>query len=305
MTVPRFSRAGAAASGICVRPEKAALARSAGRWETPAQAMGLQSGHAPRSRAGAGRPVGAAPGASTAAARVDNSRPIHSASPRTPDALDVQLQRAVLQRVFQHKGRKQKAATFGKGSTPPNIQGAKTADLQKLADDDHDYGAIEKKSDVDAALLVYATNHPVVVVKTPLDEAQLGNVTVLDVPAFSRNTRVTFQVDWLQGKHDQPFMRAESDVAPRGMDGTQMRRSLEQYADLARGVPTALARQHMARILAKGEEVAHDFSIMGTKQSDGLYYEISGKWQSLGGNNRHVLIYYHCFPPEKDEAKWS
>jgi hypothetical protein len=43
---------------------------------------------------------------------------------------------------------------------------------------------------------------------------------------------------------------------------------------------------------------------MLTTQSDGLNYEISAKWQDLGGGKKHLLVYYHCFPPEKDEAKW-
>jgi hypothetical protein len=75
-----------------------------------------------------------------------------------------------------------------------------------------------------------------------------------------------------------------------------MRLTLDQYAALARGVPSQLTGARMTKILAKPEEVALDFSVMDSKQSDGYYYEISAKWQNLGGVRRHVLVYYHCFP---------
>jgi hypothetical protein len=261
--------------------------------------------------------------ASAAAAGAVGHRPSGSTNRRGADVLQVQLQRAVsqraaaavptdplsiaaparpadvsgrLQRSFEHQGKKRIAATIGKGADLPRIQGAKEADLRKLADDDHDYGALESKDDVDAALVTYATKHPVVVTKTPLEEQQGGNVTVLDVPNFRRNARATFQLDWLQGKHDQPFMREHSSLKPRKSDGSQMRLTLDQYAALARGVPSQLTGERMTKILAKPEEVALDFSVMDSKQSDGYYYEISAKWQNLGGVRRHVLVYYHCFP---------
>jgi hypothetical protein len=216
----------------------------------------------------------------------------------------------LLQRTFTQQGRRRNPSTYGPGSELPRIQGVKPAELKSLADDEYDYGAIENKSDFALAWAVYQTRHTKQVEVLPLDEEQDGNVTLLDLPAvdqtaFAGTVRMTLQLDWLQGKHDQPFMLENSSRSPRKSADNQMRRSLGQYQGLARGAPLALAQARLAEIFAKRERVPLDFSVMATKQSDDLYYEISATWATVGPSARHVLVYYHCFPDEKDQKKFG
>jgi hypothetical protein len=116
---------------------------------------------------------------------------------------------------------------------------------------------------------------------------------------------MTFQLDWLQGKHDQPFMRENSDAAPRKSADNQMRLSLSQYQGLAIGAPLAMAKERLAEIFAKQERAPFDFSVMAKKQSDDLYYEISATWATVGPGARHVLVYYHCFPDTEDQKRFG
>jgi hypothetical protein len=216
----------------------------------------------------------------------------------------------LLQRTFTQQGKRRNATTYGPGSELPKIQGVKPAELRLLADDGHDYGAIEDKNAFALAWALYQTRHTKQVEVLPLDEEQDGNVTLLDLPAvdqtaFAGTVRMTFQLDWLQGKHDQPFMLENSSRAPRKSGENQMRQSLGEYQGLARGAPQALAQARLAQIFAKRERVPLDFSVMDTKQSDDLYYEISATWATVGPAARHVLVYYHCFPDEKDQKKFG
>jgi hypothetical protein len=210
--------------------------------------------------------------------------------------------------VFQHAGKKRTPAPIDGRSALPSIQSVKPTDLALLAADTYDYGRLETLGEVQAAMVVYAGRHRKVEDAVPLDQVKIGHVTVWDSDEFAQEevdvpVRVTFQLDWFQGKHDQPFMRANSEADPRDMDGTQMRRGLGQYATLAQGVPAALTSARMAQIFARPENTAYDFAVMGTMQSDGLYYEISAMW-ATAGPGRHVLVYYHCYPDRKNERKW-
>jgi hypothetical protein len=185
-------------------PQRRAPARKRSVAATPApgSTVGVGSEFAPlavRPRAAdalAGQLQRAVAGRAAASAALD---PL-PAGPRMPLVGAAQAAPGSLQRVFSHKGRKQKAASFGKDDAMPTIQGASKGDLLKLATDEHDYGQLENKAEVAEAMTEYARRHPVVAEKTPLDESQVGNVTVLEVPAFRRNLRATFQLDWLQGK---------------------------------------------------------------------------------------------------------
>ena len=116
---------------------------------------------------------------------------------------------------------------------------------------------------------------------------------------------MTLQLDWLQGKHDGPFMAENSSEEPRKGGDTQMRRSLGEYQGLASGVPMTLATERLADIFANPERTPLDFSVMDSKQSDDLYYEISAKWATTAPGERHVLVYYHCFPDAKDQKKFG
>ena len=217
----------------------------------------------------------------------------------------------VVQRSFQHKGKKKKAETCGpKSVVLPTIHGVSAVNLKALADDQHDYGVIENKQGFDLAWAVYQQRHQRQAEVVPLDQEQVGNVTVLDEEEvgqvlFPGTVRMTFQLDWLQGKHDTPFMQANSTVTPRTMQDTQMRLSLDQYSRLAGVVPMALAMAQLGAIFAKQERTPLNFSVMGAKQADDLYYEISAVWATTGPAERHVLVYYHCFPDKKDQKNFG
>jgi hypothetical protein len=213
----------------------------------------------------------------------------------------------LLQRVFTQQGGKK---TFGPGSKLPTIHGVKPDQLRLLADDPHPYGEIKDKNAFDNAWDDYQRRHPKQVEVIPLEQEQEGNVTLVDLPtveqtAFAGTVRMTLQLDWLQGKHDQPFMLENSSKSPRKSAENQMRQSLAQYQALARGAPLALAQARLADIFAKGERKPLDFSVMATKQSDDLYYEISATWATVGPSARHVLVYYHCFPDAKDQRRFG
>ena len=217
----------------------------------------------------------------------------------------------VAQRTFEYKGRKKKAEEYGPESgTLPKIHGVSATDLKALADDDHAYGAIESKQQFEQAWEVYQQRHEKQADVLPLDQVQEGNVTVLDVDDVEQNlfagtVKMTLQLDWLQGKHDTPFMKVNSSIAPRKMQDTQIRLSFGQYEGLASDVPLGLAKERLASIFGKSERVPFDFSVMGTKQSDGLYYEISAMWATTSPQERHVLVYYHCFPEKQDQKKFG
>jgi len=215
-----------------------------------------------------------------------------------------------VQRTFDHKGRRRVATTYGPKAALPTIQGVSATELRLLADDAHDYKAIENKQQFDVAWAAYQLSHTKQAEIVPLDEEQTGNVTVHNVAAveqtlFAGTVRMTLQLDWLQGKHDGPFMAKNAEGERRKMGDNQMRRSLGQYQALARGAPLELAGARLADIFAKPERAKLDFSVMGTKQSDGLYYEISATWATTAPGARHVLVYYHCFPDEKDQKKFG
>ena len=216
----------------------------------------------------------------------------------------------LVQRTFTHKGKKKDPVTYKAKDQPPTIHGVSDADLRKLADDAHDYGAIENKAAFALAWAVYQQRHAKQAAVVPLEQEQGGNVTLRDLDeveqtAFAGTVRMTLQLDWLQGKHDGPFMAKTSTETPRKQGDNQMRQSLSQYQALADGVPLELATARLAQIFAKAERVPFDFSVMDTQQADNLYYEISAKWASLGAGARHVLVYYHCFPDEKDQKKFG
>lgn len=124
----------------------------------------------------------------------------------------------VAQRTFQYKGRKRKAEEYGpKSGTLPGIHGVSGTDLRALADDEHAYGPIENKEQFEQAWEVYRQRHEKQADVLPLDQVQEGNVTVLDVDdaqqdLFAGTVRMTLQLDWLQGKHDTPFMKANSSI---------------------------------------------------------------------------------------------
>jgi hypothetical protein len=216
----------------------------------------------------------------------------------------------LVQRTFSHKGKKKEPTTYKAKDPLPTIHGVSEAELRKLAEDEHPYGAIENKAAFALAWAVYQQRHAKQAEVVPLEAEQGGNVTLRDLEeveqtAFAGTVRVTLQLDWLQGKHDGPFMAKSSTETPRKQGDNQMRQSLSQYQALADGVPLELATARLAEIFAKAERVPFDFSVMDTKQSDGLYYEISAKWASLGAGARHVLVYYHCFPDAKDQKRFG
>ena len=216
----------------------------------------------------------------------------------------------LVQRMFNHKGKKREATTYKLKDPLPTIHGVSDADLRLLADDEFDYKAIESKADFTKAWAEYQKRHAKKAEVLPLDQEQAGNVTVrefdtVEQTQYAGTVRMTMQLDWLQGKHDGPFMKANTELQARKMAENQMRRSLEQYRELAGGAPFELAKARLGTIFKKGQRVPFDFSVMGKQQSDGLYYEISAKWASEGPTSRHVLVYYHCFPDEKDQKRFG
>jgi hypothetical protein len=218
----------------------------------------------------------------------------------------------VVQRTFDHKGKKKDKDV----TKLPTIQRVPPKALRSLADDEVHHGVIETQQQFATAWAAYELSHAKPVVVVPLAKEQDGNVTVGEEETqfagplgvaqtqYTGSVRMTLQVDQLQGKHDQPFMKKHSTVPPRKMGDNQMRRSLAQYQALARGAPLQLAKEQLADIFKKNERVPLDFSVMAAQQSDGLYYEISAKWATEEGRP-HVLVYYHCFPDEKDQKKFG
>ena len=217
----------------------------------------------------------------------------------------------MVQRSFDHKGKKKEATTYGQKSPAlPKIHGVSDTNLRLLADDAHDYGAIENKQQFEAAWALYEKSHTKQAEVLPLDQEQNGAVTVLELPTveqshFKGSVRMTLQLDWLQGKHDGPFMADNSNETPRKSGGNQMRRTLADYQKLARGAPLELAKARLAEIFKQGERAPLDFSVMASQQSDGLFYEISAKWAKVGERAAHVLVYYHCYPASDDQRKWG
>lgn len=199
---------------------------------------------------------------------------------------------ATLQRVFQFRGKQ----VPGKAKVP-KIHGVSATDLQKLADDEHDYGAITDATSVAAAMQVYEENHRVVVAPLPLDEMYAGYRTVWNDDAFAEHAglrvRATFQLDSMQGKHDAEFA---SDKDARKKSGGQQMPPRSDYETLAQGVPADLTRQRSARIFEKPAREPLNFSVQKVRQADGYHYEISAMWAPLD-EGRHLLVYYHCYPP--------
>jgi hypothetical protein len=217
-----------------------------------------------------------------------------------------------VQGMFQHQGRKKKAEQYDARSPAlPKIHGVSERDLRALAEDAYDYGAIENQQDFERVWAVFQENHrPAPEQDGPLEELQSGNVTVLELEemeqaVYDGTVRLTMQIDWLQGKHDQPFMSKNSSENPRKMQDTQMRLSLDRYRDLAGGAPLELLNARLDDLFAQPERTALDFAVMGNQQSDLLYYEISAMWTTTGDNERHVLVYYHCFPDKKDQKTFG
>jgi hypothetical protein len=240
-----------------------------------------------RRRAAARHPDAAPAPARTVPAGVSNHLLARVLSTGNPPA------GATLQRVFQYKGKE-----VNDKSKMPTIHGAKAADLQKLAGDKkHDYGAITDAPSVAAAILQYATNNTVVVAPLALDEMYVGNVTVWNDDAFAQHTgqpvRATFQLDTGQGKHDAAF--ASGKDARKKTGGQQMPADTD-YETLAQGVPAALTTARLTQIFAKAARETLDFAVQGTLQDDGYHYEISAMWTPLTVG-RHILVYYHCYPP--------
>lgn len=203
------------------------------------------------------------------------------------------LARALLQRVFQFKGKE-----VPSDAKVPKIHGAKAADLQKLADDKaHDYGAITDAGSVAAAMQVYEARHRVVAKLPPLDETYAGYRTVWNDDAFAerddQTVRATFQLDSMQGKHDSAFA---ADKDARKKAGGQQMPPQSDYAALAQRVPAALARERLDQIFNRAARVPLDFSVQREVQEDGYHYEISARWAPLD-EGLHLLVYYHCYPP--------
>jgi hypothetical protein len=207
---------------------------------------------------------------------------------------------------------KKQGNTINSKSKLVKIHGVKPKDLELLAnDDDHDYGVITTKADVAAAMVIYDQRHQEVEEELPLDESIGGHLTVREEEDVNQtvwvgNVRMTFQLDYFQGKHDQVIMAANSAGEKiRPMHETQMRQSKDQYEELAEDVPLTLAVEHLGAIFLKGEREVYDFAVMKTQQSDSLFYEISAKWATLGLGERHILVYYHCFPAKDNQKKWG
>jgi hypothetical protein len=202
---------------------------------------------------------------------------------------------ATLQRFFQYKGKR-----VSGDAKMPNIHGASAGDLQKLAKDgEHDYGAITDAASVTAAMQIYSANHQPVADTTPLPELFTGNRTVWTDDAFDQRqgqpVRATFQLDSMQGKHDDEFATGK-DARKKG--GGEKMPAGTDYAALAQEVPAELARERLGRIFGNGERKGFDFSVQKEIQADGLQYEMSAMWAREAGGFR-LLVYYHCYPPRK------
>ena len=200
---------------------------------------------------------------------------------------------AMLQRSFQYK----RTQVSGKDKMP-RIHGVKEADLKKLAEDDeHDYGTITDAASVALAMEKYRANHPVVVAQVALDQIYAGYRTVWNDDEFAehegQSVRATFQLDSMQGKHDAEFA---SDKDARKKSGGQQMPEGSDYPTLAQDVPAELTRRRLNQIFAQAARAPLNFSVQKIRQSDGYHYEISAMWAPLG-EGRHLLVYYHCYPP--------
>jgi hypothetical protein len=199
---------------------------------------------------------------------------------------------ATLQRFFQFKGKQ-----VPRDAKVPRIHGVSGTDLQKLAEDKHDYGAITDAGSVAAAMKVYATNNTVVEAPPALDEIYAGYKTVWNDDAFAehdgKSVRATFQLDSMQGKHDAEFA---SDKDARKKAGGQQMPEGSDYESLAQGVPADLTRERLDEIFANATRAKLDFAVQKNVQSDGYQYEISAMWAPLD-EGLHLLVYYHCYPP--------
>lgn len=199
----------------------------------------------------------------------------------------------VLQRVF-----KVKKTEYRGDDKLPTIHGASRTDLQKLAQDDFDYGTLTDKGSVAAAMARYEERHRAASAPPPLDQIYAGYRTVWQDEAFADHdgsvVRATFQLDAMQGKHDVAFA-ADKDARKKA-GGTKMPAGTD-YPSLAQGVPAELTRARLAQIFAKKPRVGFDFSVQKAIQDDGYQYEISAMWEPVD-DGIHLLVYYHCYPPE-------
>jgi hypothetical protein len=211
----------------------------------------------------------------------------------------------------------QRAASSSPGNTVktyagearlPIVFGVSPNDLRELARDAHDYGEIANAAQFVAALTLYRTRHPPpVAAVTALDQKFEGNLTVHagDYELGGIDTRVIFQLDAGQSKHDPAIMRQTGGPLARKPGGERLNYTKTEYGALAQGVPLELARAHQAAVFKKANEgTSVDLSVQGIPQSDGLRYEISMIGQaSTGGGRRTLLVYYHCYPAEADEKR--
>jgi hypothetical protein len=240
-----------------------------------------------RRRAAAQDPDAAPAPAHTVPAGVSNQLLARALSTSNPPA------GAMLQRVFQFKGKQ-----IPGEAKVPRIHGVSPTDLQKLADDERDYGAITDARSVAAAMEVYERNHTVVEAPLPLDEMYAGYRTVWTDNAFAEHeglsVRATFQLDSMQGKHDAEFA---SDKDARKKSGGQQMPPGSDYEALAQGVPAELARDRLDQIFENPARAPLNFSVQKIRQWDGYHYEISAMWAPLDEGRLHLLVYYHCYPP--------
>lgn len=202
---------------------------------------------------------------------------------------------ATIQRTFTHKKKK-----IPEEAKVPTIHGVSKLDLEKLANDkEYDYGEIKDRATFDAALAVYTERHRTAETVLPLDQSYAGYRTVSDDVSFAEfegaPVRATFQLDSMQGKHDVQF--ASGPDARKKSGGSLMPRDTD-YETLAQGVPAELTRARLGEIFATPERAAYNYSVQRAVQDDGYQYEISARWAATDAG-RHVLVFYHCYPPKK------